>query len=103
MEKEEYLRLLDDLHAHRIEGFRFAIEGYNHYGNCVCHYVYDEFPLLKKRAVKGIKVELAKDEFALFYGKVNPYEKLFHIKGQGRLSLSYLYPKIKILEIIPNN
>lgn len=100
MERDEFLNLLEDLHAHRIEGFRFAIDGYNHYGNCICHYVYDEFPMLKKRAVAGIKIELAKGESALFHGSVNPNEKLFHFKGEGKKSLSYLCPKIKILEII---
>ena len=101
MEQEEYAKLLDDLREHRIEGFRFAVEGYGHYSSCTCRYVYDEFPLLKKRAVSGIKFTLSNCEYCMFHGPINENEKIFHIAGEGRLSFKYLRPRIKILEIYP--
>ncbi len=86
---------------HRIDGIVFDIEGYAHYHDCRIAYVYEDYPLLGKRSVNGVEAVLSRNEKARFYGAINPDEKLFHIKGQGKQSLRFLWKKVRIKEILP--
>ena len=101
MEQELYRKLIDDVNAHRIEGFVFSIQDYNHYKRCVCHYVYEDIPALQKRATTGIEFALANNEKCIFCGPINEGIKFFRIKGENKLSLSAIYPRMNLIEIIP--
>ena len=101
MEEKEFLKLLDDLNNHLIDGFAFSIEGYGHYRHCEIAYVYDEYPMFHKKVASSIRVLLAKNEYCLFYGPINLQEKIFHIKGEGKKSLKYMIPRINLIEIYP--
>ena len=100
MQRPDYRSLIDRLNAHEIEGFRFSVQGYGHYRNCVLAIAYDEFPQFGKRVPYGVKATLAKGESATFYGKFNEGEKIFHLAGLGRKTLYDVWDRVEILEII---
>ena len=97
----DYRALIDALNAHEIDGFRFKVRGYGHYRDCTLAYMYDEIPLLNKKAVRCIKLHMARNEECLYYGTYNESIKVFHLSGQGKKTLLDIWPMVEVLEIFP--
>ena len=91
-----YREFVDQLNAGVFSRVSFSIDGYSHYRNC--EFIFEGSPEGKF----AISLFLTKDqtERIYCYGPYSEQEKVFYIKGEGRLTLARIWKRVVFKEII---
>ena len=92
----EYKSFIQHLNSGDFTEVDFSICGYGHYRNC--RFIFDGDA--EKSFVITLLLTHDGSEKAIFHGPYNEGEKVFYIKGIGRLNLFMIWKRVEISNII---